>query len=233
MREGEQGEIWLGNSDGPMGDVGAFMASELRADRADLAGHIRQLDGPRSLIAIAGAPGSGKSTIANEVAAELNAHTPGSAAVVAMDGFHMSNAELDRLGLRARKGAPETFDTAGLAALLARLRRPGGETPVPIFDRAADAVVPAGASVAAGVRFVLVEGNYLLLNRPGWRDLYPLFDLSIRLAVPEAVLRARLMERWSDLPEAEARRRTEENDLPNGRILLRENRAADLAIYTA
>ena len=92
-------EFWLGDSNGPMGDVGAFMDSELRVDRADLAAHIRQLDGPRNLIAIAGAPGAGKSHLAAELAAALNAATPGSAAVLPMDGFHLSNDVLETRGL--------------------------------------------------------------------------------------------------------------------------------------
>jgi pantothenate kinase len=101
---------------------------------------------------------------------------------------------------------------------------------VPGFDRTRDAVVAAGAIIPAAAKVILVEGNYLLLTRPGWRELFPLFDLSIHLAVPEATLRARLMARWADLPAAEARRRTEANDLPNGRLLASENRAADLLV---
>ena len=224
-------EFWLGDGNGPMGDVGAFMASELRVDRADLASHIRQLDGPRVLVALVGAPGSGKSHLAAELAQKLNAARPGSAAILPMDGFHHSNDWLDAQGLRAVKGAPETFDVAGFHACLSRVKQAGRDCPVPVFDRASDAVVPEGATIPAATRFILVEGNYLLLTRPGWRDLAPLFDLSLRLAVPEATLRARLMARWSDLPKAEAIRRTEENDLPNGRIIGAENRAADLVVF--
>lgn len=222
--------VWLGDSDGPMGDVGAFMASELRLDRADLAGQIRLLDAPRSLIALVGAPGSGKSHLAAELADQLNAQAPGSAVVLPMDGFHLDNATLDARGLRARKGAPETFDVAGLAALLAQVKTATTDLPAPGFDRACDAVVPGALSIPARARHVLVEGNYLLLSRAPWRDLYPLFDLSVHLRVPEPVLRARLAARWAALPEAEARAKIEDNDLPNGRLLARENRAADLRI---
>ena len=223
-------EFWLGDSDGPMGDVGAFMASELRVDRADLAGHIRQLEAPRNLIAIVGAPASGKSHLAAELATALNAAEAGSAAVLAMDGFHRPNDWLAAQGLSGRKGAPESFDLAALAACLAQVKAAQGDVSVPEFDRQADVVVPAGAVIPAATRFVLIEGNYLLLTRPGWIDLAPLFDLTIRLAVPEEVLRARLLARWADLPEDEARRRVEENDLPNGRLLARENRAADFRV---
>ncbi|KFI28251.1 hypothetical protein CG50_15325 [Paenirhodobacter enshiensis] len=208
------------------------MPSELRVERADLAAHLRQLGEGRMLIAISGAPGAGKSTLAAEIAADLNARTPGSAAVVAMDGFHLPNDELDARGLLARKGAPETFDAAGLLALLSTLKTAREDIRVPLFDRAADAVLPDAGSVPASTQFVLVEGNYLLLNRPVWRGLFPLFDLTIRLSVPETVLRTRLAARWSDLPETEARARIEANDLPNGRILAREGRAADLVVVT-
>lgn len=223
-------EFWLGDSNGPMGDVGAFMASELRVDRADLPGHIRQLEGRRLLVAIVGAPGAGKSHLAAELAAALNAQEPGVAAVLPMDGFHRDNAWLDAHGLRAVKGAPETFDAGALAACLGAVKTATTTLALPGFDRAADAVVPGAIALPAATRFVLAEGNYLLLTREPWRALYPLFDLTIRLVVPEPVLRARLMARWAGLPEAEARARTEENDLPNGRLIARENRAADLAV---
>nr|WP_287259189.1 AAA family ATPase [Thioclava sp.] len=219
---------WLGDSNGPMGDHGAFMESELQVPRADLAAHIRQLDGDRLLIAVVGGPGAGKSHIAHELAEALGPE----AAVVAMDGFHRDNDWLDERGLRQVKGAPETFDTEGFTALLERLKTAREDVPVPVFDRAADAAVPAGASVPGSARYLIVEGNYLLLTRPGWRDLFPLFDLSIRIDLPEEVLRQRLARRWQEqgLDLAEVKRRVEENDLPNGRTITRESRAADLVI---
>ncbi|KQB17458.1 phosphoribulokinase [Rhodobacter capsulatus] len=203
----------------------------MRVDRADLAGHIGQLGEERVLVALVGAPGSGKSQLAAELAGQLNARSPGRAAILPMDGFHRANDWLDAQGLRALKGHPDTFDVAGLAACLAQVKAATGDCAVPSFDRAADAVVPAGAVIPATAQVILVEGNYLLLTRPGWRDLAPIFDLSVRLAVTEAELRRRLMARWADLPLAEATRRTEENDLPNGRLLTTGNRAADLVIF--
>ncbi|KEO56581.1 AAA family ATPase [Thioclava pacifica] len=219
---------WLGDSNGPMGDHGAFMESELQVPRADLAAHIRQLDGDRLLIAVVGGPGAGKSHIARELAEALGER----AAIVAMDGFHRDNDWLDAHGLRAVKGAPETFDVDSLSDLLARLKVARDDASVPTFDRDADATVTGGGSVPASAKYLIVEGNYLLLTRPGWRDLYPLFDLSIRIDLPEAVLRQRLTERWRDqgCDLAETRRRVEENDLPNGRLIARESRAADLVI---
>ncbi|WGT49995.1 AAA family ATPase [Thioclava nitratireducens] len=219
---------WLGDSDGPMGDYGAFMESELQVPRADLASHIRQLPGERLLIGLVGGPGAGKSHLARELAEALGEQS----AIVAMDGFHRDNEWLDARGLRNVKGAPETFDTEGFSQLLARLKSSRQDEAVPTFDRDLDATVPGGANVPGSAKYLIVEGNYLLLTRPGWSDLYPLFDLTIRIDLPEQVLRERLTQRWRDqgCDLAETRRRVEENDLPNGRTITRESRAADLVV---
>lgn len=170
---------------------------------------------PRLLVAIAGAPGSGKSTLAAEVARRLNAQRV-PAEVVPMDGFHLDNAVLDARGLRARKGAPETFDSAGFLHLIRRLRA-GGEVIAPLFDRARDLAVAGAQVVPAAARVVLCEGNYLLFDEDPWRDLAPLWDLTVRLDVPLPELRQRLIQRWLDhgLSGAAATRRAESNDIPN------------------
>lgn len=170
---------------------------------------------PRLLVAIAGAPGSGKSTLAAEVARRLNAQRV-PAEVVPMDGFHLDNAVLDARGLRARKGAPETFDSAGFLHLIRRLRG-GGEVIAPLFDRARDLAVAGAQVVPAAARVVLCEGNYLLFDEDPWRDLAPLWDVTVRLDVPLPELRQRLIQRWLDhgLSGAAATRRAESNDIPN------------------
>lgn len=181
----------------------------------------------RVVVALAGAPGAGKSTLSERLLAALPV---GEAALVPMDGFHFDNAVLDAMGLRQRKGAPETFDCAGLAATLRRIRSGEGGVAVPIFDREADLSRAGAAIVAADARFVLVEGNYLLLDRPPWSDLAPLFDLTIFIDVPIAELERRLLARWTDLgrsPEA-ARAWVEGNDLPNARLVIESSRLADI-----
>ena len=138
-----------------------------------------------------------------------------------MDGFHLDNALLDAAGTRALKGAPHTFDAAGLAALLMRVRAGQAPVHVPTFDRAADLSRAAAASVEAAHRICLVEGNWLLLDADPWRALHPLFDLSVALEVDEATLRERLVARWlahGHEPDA-ALARAEANDLPNGRLV--------------
>ncbi|WP_328320455.1 nucleoside/nucleotide kinase family protein [Streptomyces sp. NBC_00388] len=115
--------------------------------------------GYRRILGIAGPPGAGKSTLAAGLADALGA----SAVVVPMDGFHLAGAELRRLGRAGRKGAPDTFDEAGYAALLARLRAPGPDVVyAPSFDRALEEAVAGSVPVAPDVPLVITEGNYLL-----------------------------------------------------------------------
>lgn len=186
----------------------------------------------RRLVAVVGAPSSGKSEIAEAMEARINADTPGRVAVVPMDGFHYDDAVLDELDLRPRKGAPETFDVGGLKATLERLR--AGNEPwvaVPIFSRD-DELSRAGAKlIRRETEVVIVEGNYLLLDEEPWTAL-PAFDLTVRLDVPEEELRRRLRRRWEsyDLPEDEIRRRLEENDLPNGRRVTENSREPDMVM---
>jgi pantothenate kinase len=181
----------------------------------------------RIIVALAGAPGAGKSTLSGQLVAALPA---GEAALVPMDGFHFDNAVLDAMGLRNRKGAPQTFDCAGLAATLRRVRSGEGHVAVPVFDRQADLARASAAIIPADARFVLVEGNYLLLDRAPWSDLAPLFDLAIFIEVPIAELERRLLGRWTDLGRSKeaARAWVEGNDLPNARLVIEGSRRADI-----
>lgn len=183
----------------------------------------------RLMVAIAGPPGAGKSTLAETLVPLL---PQGATAIVAMDGFHYDNAVLDARGLRARKGAPETFDFDGFRHLVERLRRADGEVAVPLFDRAADIARAGAAIVQPEARFVLVEGNYLLFEESPWYGLGPLFDVSVWLDVPAAELERRLIQRWLDqglTPEA-ARTRVFGNDLPNAERVLTRRRQPDVTI---
>lgn len=140
------------------------------------------------LLGIVGAPGAGKSTLAEAIADALGAP------ILPMDGFHLANEHLDRLGRRDRKGAPDTFDVAGYAALLRRLR--GGEDVLaPRFDRTIDAAVAGAIPVPAASRLVLTEGNYLLHERAGWERIRPLLDEVWFLDVPDGVRVPRLVAR--------------------------------------
>nr|WP_282567860.1 MULTISPECIES: nucleoside triphosphate hydrolase [unclassified Bosea (in: a-proteobacteria)] len=187
----------------------------------------RANDMRRIIIALAGAPGAGKSTLSERL---LEALPAGEAALVPMDGFHFDNAVLDAMGLRQRKGAPQTFDCAGLKATLRRIRSGEGDVAVPLFDRQADLARAGAAIIPADARFVLVEGNYLLLDQAPWLELAPLFDLTIFIDVPMAELERRLLTRWTDLGRGEeaARAWVEGNDLPNARLVVENSRQADI-----
>lgn len=130
--------------------------------------------GRRRVLGIAGPPGAGKSTLAGAL---VDAVGPALAILVPMDGFHRSNDELVRLGLRDRKGAPATFDADGYVALLERLRAASDRVILaPAFDRSADRVVPGAITVPASVPLVVTEGNYLLLDEPPWHGVRGLLD---------------------------------------------------------
>ncbi|TNC69128.1 sugar transporter [Rubellimicrobium roseum] len=178
---------------------------------------------PRVLVALAGAPAAGKSTLAAAVHRRLrDQRVP--AEVVPLDGFLLDTAVLDARGLRQRKGAPETFDSQGFLHLVRRLKT-GGEVVAPIFDRARDIAIAGAQVVPADCRVVICEGGYLLFDEAPWRELLPLWDLTARVDVPLRELRARLIQRWLShgLSRAAATRRAESNDVPNAeRIIGRE-----------
>ncbi|TQJ92982.1 nucleoside/nucleotide kinase family protein [Streptomyces sp. SLBN-31] len=162
--------------------------------------------GRRVVLGIAGPPGAGKSTLAHRLAAELGADT---AVVVPMDGFHLADAELRRLGRRQRKGAPDTFDTTGYLALLRRLReRPGHCVYAPRFCRSIEDPVAGAIPVQPEVPLVITEGNYLLLEEGPWRAVRPLLDEAWYLTPDPETRLGRLIERHiaHGKPPEEARR---------------------------
>lgn len=174
--------------------------------------------GPRRyIVAIAGPPGAGKSTLAADLAQRIGE----GARVVPMDGFHLDDAVLNARGLRHRKGAPETFDAAGFLHLLQRLRV-GEEVAIPIFDRTLELSRAAADVVTARDRILLVEGNYLLLRDPPWSGAARFFDLTVFVDVPLAELDARLVRRWDHYGKtpAEARAWIDGNDMPNIRTVI-------------
>ncbi|EIV95635.1 nucleoside/nucleotide kinase family protein [Frankia sp. QA3] len=195
--------------------------------------------GGRFLLGIAGPPGAGKSSLADWLAAELDARHGTSPRLVAqapMDGFHLPNDTLARLGLADRKGAPETFDVAGYASLLARLRAGGPEEVcAPSFSRVHDAPVPGGHRIPATVRLVICEGNYLLLDTEAWAQVRGCCDETWFLQVDEEIARTRLIARHTTGGRGgpAARKRVAENDLENLRLVDRTAMRADYLVRLA
>lgn len=187
--------------------------------------------GARRIIGIAGPPGSGKSTLATQIEAALNSRMAGYAAVFPLDGYHFDDRVLVPRGLRPRKGAPETFDVDGFGFMLERLRANAREEiAVPVFDRDIE-IARAGASIIPrSVRVILVEGNYLLLDREPWRALT--FDVTVALNVPRDILRQRLVDRWVQhgKSEDEIAAQVDSNDMINVDLVLRSGRPADYVI---
>lgn len=186
--------------------------------------------GHRRVIALAGAPASGKSTLADKLAAALT-EAGSLSQVVPMDGFHLDNQILITRGLLDRKGAPDTFDACGLAALILRLKSEP-EVIYPTFDRAKDCAIAGSGEVQQDCDTVIVEGNYLLYDAPVWRNLMPFWDLSVRLDVAEKQLQERLIRRWLGfgLSRQDAEIRAEQNDLRNARLIAEHSLPADVVL---
>ncbi|QOV40670.1 nucleoside/nucleotide kinase family protein [Streptomyces ferrugineus] len=145
---------------------------------ADLLDRARSLprSGRRAVLGIAGSPGAGKSTLAERLVRELNGGGDPWVAHVPMDGFHLADVELERLGLRDRKGAPDTFDAAGYAALLRRLHEDADTVYAPGFERVLEQPIAGAVPVAPTARLVVTEGNYLLLGTGAWARVRPELD---------------------------------------------------------
>ncbi|MBW9112224.1 nucleoside triphosphate hydrolase [Rhizobium cauense] len=202
---------------------------EIAGDVIGRAGDVR-----RFLIAIAGPPGAGKSTMADNLADALKARGE-TAEVLPMDGFHMDNAILIERGLLARKGIPETFDVRGFLDIIRAVRPADQEVLIPVFDRSRELAIASARVVSPEHRFIIVEGNYLLFSLGKWAELEGIFDYSVMLAPPIEVLEERLWERWRGykLSEEEASAKVYGNDLPNGRLILGNRRRADVTLEIA
>ncbi|MEI5584819.1 MULTISPECIES: nucleoside/nucleotide kinase family protein [unclassified Agromyces] len=191
----------------------------------------------RVLIGIAGSPGAGKSTLADALVAELNAADGAGAAVhLPMDGFHLANATLDRLGLRGRKGAIETFDGWGFACLLARVRAEADHVVyAPSFERDVDEPVAAEIAIEPSARIVIVEGNYLLVDAEPWDRVTDLLDESWFLEATESERVDRLVARhtaFGRTPEA-AREWALEVDGANAQLVEPTVARADVVVSAA
>lgn len=184
----------------------------------------------RFIVAVIGAPGAGKSTLATSLIDAIEALAGKRPAYLPMDGFHLDNAVLEQRGLLARKGAPNTFDAAGYRTALERVRERREEVLLPAFDRELDLARAGAIIVGTAQRLVITEGNYLLIDAPPWDRMADLIDLSIMLEVDRAELERRLIARWLGygLPPDAAEARARGNDLANADYVIARSRPADI-----
>ena len=185
-------------------------------------------DGRRKVLGLAGPPGGGKSTLSQALLEAFGAR----AVVVPMDGFHLANSELARLGRAGRKGAPDTFDADGYAALLRRLRAQRDDETVyaPEFRREIEEAIAGAIPVPADVPLVITEGNYLLLDQVPWAAVRGLLDEAWYVDMDERVRLERLVRRHEQFgrsPQA-ARDWVAGTDEPNARVIEATRGRADL-----
>jgi len=184
----------------------ARMPSAHLVDPAHLADLVARASGlvcaqRRTLLGIAGAPGAGKTTLAEELVGALRADPPGglgaeAVAHLPMDGFHLADVQLDRLRLLGRKGAPETFDARGYCAVLDRfLADDGHRIFVPGFERQLEQPLAAAIAIEPGARLVVTEGNYLLLDEEPWSQVRERFAEVWFVDIPDEERRRRLVAR--------------------------------------
>ncbi|WP_217361256.1 hypothetical protein [Ruegeria arenilitoris] len=200
----------------------------------DLISSRRQV-GARAIMAIAGPPASGKSTLAKAVVQSLNANQSSVvplATLVPMDGYHLDNRVLEARGLLARKGAPGTFDGVGFCKAIKALRSAQHEAFHPKFDRQLDLAIANAIPVHPETPTVVVEGNYLLMDCDPWRSLADVYTATVFVSPTLEELESRLQQRWiaHGFDPKAALHRAKTNDLPNAELVINGSRKADLTL---
>lgn len=187
--------------------------------------------GERRLLGIVGAPGAGKSTLVEAIAEAFGED----AVVVPMDGFHLSNTELSRLGRAAHKGAPDTFDVAGFVSLLHRIRQQPTSSDsndvvyAPVFERKIEEAIASSIAILSRTPLVIVEGNYLLQTTGGWQNVRPILDECWYVDVDQDLRLSRLIARhvqFGRTTEA-AMAWVKNTDEPNARVIEQTKHLAD------
>jgi pantothenate kinase len=187
--------------------------------------------GRRCVLGIVGPPGSGKSTLAQAIKSRCGEQ----AQVVPMDGFHLANSELERLGRHGRKGAPDTFDAAGFVNLLGRIKhqvKGDGLIYAPEFRRDLEEGIAGAIAVADDTPLIVTEGNYLLLDDLPWNQVREVLDEVWYVDVPDDLRRTRLVERHMRFGRSaqEAQDWVACTDEPNAVRIAQTRQRADLAV---
>lgn len=187
----------------------------------------------RSLIAVAGPPGSGKTALIDRLTVRLNRHGDNRAAALPVEGFLLDNVILGIRGALHRKGAMDTFDTGGLAHLIRRLKANlEDEIAVPVYDRDLDLTRAGGRLIRQATDLILLDGDYLLSDALSWAPLYGQFDVTVLIQSDEAVLRRRLetiLPRYG-LSTDEVSDQIERHHLPNARFVEKSAMAPDVMV---
>lgn len=211
--------------------MGSPNANPRAISLSDLVARARSLGPGRVLLGICGAPGAGKSTLAENLVKALGDE----AVYVGMDGFHLAQVELERLGRTPRKGAPDTFDAAGYVDLLSRVRTQTATTVyAPEFRREIEEPIAGAIPIAPERTIVVTEGNYLLLPFAPWQEIKPLLTEAWFLAPEEPLRQDRLIARHQSYGRTldEARERTLGSDERNAVLINATRPSADLVIST-
>jgi pantothenate kinase len=190
-------------------------------DLVERAGGLLGQPGGRRILGVAGAPASGKSTLAVQLHARLGRQHPGAVALLGMDGFHLAQRVIDRRGQAAIKGAPQTFDGLGYLRTLERIRNTDETVYAPEFDRGLEDSIAAAVEIGPEIRLIITEGNYLLLDQDPWRAVAGLLDETWFVHLEESVRQERLLHRHLGFghPPDDAAARTYGSDQRNADLI--------------
>lgn len=191
------------------------------AELVQRAARLLGVGGRRRILGIAGAPASGKSTLAVWLLERLSEDYPGRVAVLGMDAFHLAQRIIDRRDQAVIKGAPETFDGLGYLRLLERITGTDETVYAPEFERAIEDSIAQAVEIAPETSLIITEGNYLLLDADPWRQVRAALDEVWYIALDEPVRQQRLLARhlsFGHAPDA-ARERTYGSDQRNAELI--------------
>jgi len=187
------------------------------------------MGGERKIVGVIGKPGAGKSTLSGQLIEQLGDQ----AAILNMDGYHLSNLALRELGRADRKGAPDTFDALGFTAILQRVKNEVGQNIYfPVFDRSIEESIAAQGVITPEIKLVITEGNYLLHNENNWGGVKKLLDESWFIEVDDQLRIERLVDRHHKFGKSkvDAHSWATGSDQNNARIVAQTRELADVII---